>query len=74
MVSQGFAVAASARVAALTCDVQLAAVMRDFLAERPGLLTAPLVPAAVAGADPALLCKAYVLGMQVGGRMCGGVG
>jgi hypothetical protein len=66
ILSQGFAVAASARLADQACEEHLAGVVRRLLQERPGLLSRPwLLGAAAVSADPSLVCKAYTLGMQI---------
>ncbi len=66
ILSQGFAVAASVRLADKACDSYLTAVVRRLLHDRPGLLSRPwLLGAGTTSVDPSLLCKAYTLGMQV---------
>lgn len=68
MVSQGFVVAASAHSAARACDAHLTGAVADLLRDSPHLLAAPWLPAGLADVPPAMLCKAYALGTQVGGR------
>ena len=67
ILSQGFAVAVSACLAARACDARLTSVVRRLLHERPGLLSRPwlLGAAATGAADPGVVCKAFTLGMQV---------
>lgn len=71
IMSQGFAVAVSARTAPLACSASLGAAVRQLLEGSPRLRQQAWVAAALEGLDAGLLCRLYALALQVGGFKAG---
>lgn len=66
VLSQGFVVAVSARLAVASCDAWLSSVAAQLLRQSPQLLQQPWLPAAARDAEPGTLCKVAALALQVG--------